>query len=180
MATIDRAPLQPQGTLETSHPEVLQQDRLAANFLGGQPCNKKKGKRVKKKPACASARAAKTQPTLEIPVTAASHRDLTRTCSELLGEEPPHKMIRGTRLSQEVLSGSSPAGFIPGDNPVMLSEVVIHAIDRQIAIHFPELPRTPTMEFQIMLRHILQSGLTLGDGLRLAEEHRLRGEAWPK
>ena len=62
----------------------------------------------------------------------------------------------------------------------VLSDVVIRAIDIQIATHFPELPRPPTVEFHSMLRHILDSGLTLGDGLRLAEAHRQRGEEWPK
>ena len=116
----------------------------------------------------------------EMSVKTAPDHDMTQTSPDVVTEEPVCKKVRSTRWARGVLSASTSAMSGRGDEPPKLTEVVICAIDRQLAIHFPELPRPPTVEFHSMLQHIFQNGLSLGDGFRLAEEHRLRGETWPK
>ena len=98
---------------------------------------------------------------------------------QVVNARPARKKIRSTAWARGVLSASCSAGYTLSFGSVKLSAVVINAIDRQMAIDFPALPRPPTVEFHDMLRNIFNSGLTLSDGLQLADECRQRGEAWP-
>ena len=57
-----------------------------------------------------------------------------------------------------------------------MSAGVLAAIDANIGVHFPSLPRAPSKEFFSMIGDIVSEGnVTLADGLRMAENKRKSG-----
>ena len=111
----------------------------------------------------------------EIPARGMQDRDVAPPSVQVVNAEPARKRAKSTVWARGVLSASTST---QSSGPVKLSAVVINAIGRQIAIDFPALPRPPSVEFHDMLRNIFNSGLTLGEGLKFADECRQRGEMW--
>ena len=108
-----------------------------------------------------------------------SHTVQVRASPEVDPKGAKPRKPRDPRWTTLLLRASTSESVGQGSKNFQLSGVVIQAIDLQLQTHFPHLPRPPSVEFHSLLKHVLQNGLTLGEGFRIAEAHRLRGETWP-
>ena len=142
-----------------------------------RPTNKGKGAKPQTDTSNASGSASGS--TSEILARGVQYRDVTPSSEQVENARTARKREKSTAWARGLLSASTSADSTQSFGSVKLSAVVINAIDRQIALDFPSLPRPPSAEFHDMLQNIFNSGLSLGDGLQLADECRQRGEAWP-
>ena len=136
------------------------------DVLEKNPVSTARGRAVKKRPA-----AAKHEQRVDGNATAG--------CTGSVQPKKPAASVRATASGSSEVQGarrlSGQCASVPG-----LTPAIIQAIDDNLAIHFPHLPRPPSEEFYRLLHHILGCGdLPLADGFRLAEEHRREGRVWP-
>ena len=170
----------PQATSSGSGPHVGQRARPLEDTEQRQRPLSNRHKGVKKRPARASSSFSMTRPTAAMPVGAdSSEVGQARTSPSTVSAEPASKRPRSQKWIANILASSTSTPTGRGTPETIVSDAIVHAIDRQIVARFPHLPRPPTVEFHSMLSHILQSGMTLAQGLRIAEEHRERGQIWP-
>ena len=179
MEVIDVEALEPPSMPEGSARDATRtaQTTAVVRLRNRRPTNKSKG--AKQETDTSNASGIMSGSTSEIPAKGMQDRDVAPSSVQVVNAESAPKRAKSTTWARGVLSASNDADSTRSSGPVKLSAVVINAIDRQMKLDFPALPRPPTVEFHDMLRNIFNSGLTLGDGLQLADECRQRGEAWP-
>ena len=114
----------------------------------------------------------------EVPVTGVQVENNPTTIVQGHSAEPPCKKQKGTKWARGVLAKAVSADSSRRADRVTSSAAVMGAIDMQIAVHFPELPRAPTQEFHNLVRSVVNSGWTLAAALQVADECRQRGEIW--
>ena len=137
------------------------------------------GQDVKKRPA--------SGPQASLPRKRPAAAMVEDTTDDLLppgtGSHLDHEQPDTTRLIQ--FDTMTVLAVAPGDISTMrssevttLSPAVLAAIDANIGVHYPSLPRAPSPEFHSMIHNIVSAGnVVLADGLRLAEERRRLGGA---
>ena len=179
MEVIDVEALEPPSTPQGSAGDATRKAQTTAvvRLRHRRPTNKSKG--AKQETDTSNASGSMSRSTSEIPARGMQDRDVAPSSVQVVNADPAPKRAKNTTWARGVLSASTAADSTQSFGPVKLSAVVINAIDRQIELDFPALPRPPSVEFHDMLQNIFNSGLTLGDGLQLADECRQRGEAWP-
>ena len=97
------------------------------------------------------------------------------TGSHLDREQPVTTTLGRTMRAPKVTAATTP--MMESSNLPTLTPGVLAAIDANIAVHFPSLPRAPSKEFHRMIRKIVAAGnVTLQDGLRMAAKKRASGD----
>ena len=97
------------------------------------------------------------------------------TGSHLDREQPVTTTLGRTMRAPKVTAATTP--MMESSNLPTLTPGVLAAIDANIAVHFPSLPRAPSKEFHRMIRKIVAAGnVTLQDGLRIFEKNWASGD----
>ena len=174
----DAGPLAPQATRAALQPNARPAPRTQP-VVPQNRRSKNTSKGAEKEPDRTSASGSMLESSADLPAGSVRDQDTAATSAQVVIEEPARKRKRTRQWARGLLSASACADSSQGDGSVRLSAAVVLSIDRQIATHFPALPRPPTVEFHSMLQGIFNSGLTVSEGLRLADECRQHGQVGP-
>lgn len=143
------------------------------------PASGSVGQTVKKKPASGSrpvvshkrpAAATLGDTTSDLP---------TRYMGDPMGSQ---EQVISTASSERTFADEWPAtsSETPCTDARFMSPAILQAIDHNVAVHFPSLPRAPSPDFYSMIRDIVAVGdMTLADGLRQAERRQRLTSAAP-
>ena len=164
--------------------------KIGSELSGSLPSTgdgKESAKDMKKRPAafCSSERPVQKRPAVGLQKSPSQRRSVITNASDATNELQPgctsshavhQEVLHRTAASatQTFTETTATSTTTDSSDRRSLSPAVIQAIDANIAVHFPSLPRAPSEEFHKMIGDIVARGnVTLADGLQQAE-HSLR------